>query len=357
MFTVKEINRLYLPVTVSGFGEKEGKPKMQSTQHATIEPINEVLQGPLAWSAADLKESDWKHELSSQCLDEIKSVLGHLERHPLPTILLSPSDFTMPACEAVMISIRKNLDEGCGFALVDRLPIDGMSKEEGKAIYWLLSSMLSRPVAQKLDGTMIYDVHDTGAKAAAGSGVRPDKTNIDLTFHNDNSYNDPMPDYVGLLCLQPAKSGGVSKVMSFQTAHNALLEKRSNVLHRLYAPFIFDRQREFFPGEDETISAPVFDRDGELTARLGIHQVRNAYEMTAMPMDEETTAAIDALEQVFDDPDLQFRFTMEAGQIQFVNNKVIGHSRTEFQDFDDLDKRRHLVRIWMRDKGDRSYCG
>jgi len=48
---------------------------------------------------------------------------------------------------------------------------------------------------------------------------------------------------------------------------------------------------------------------------------------------------------------------MQAGQFQFVNNKVIGHSRTQFEDFEEPDERRHLVRLWMRDKGDRSYPG
>ena len=36
--------------------------------------------------------------------------------------------------------------------------------------------MFERPVAQKWDGTMIYDVRDTGKKP--GNGVRPDITNV-----------------------------------------------------------------------------------------------------------------------------------------------------------------------------------
>ena len=79
--------------------------------------------------------------------------------------------------------------------------------------------------------------------------------------------------------------------------------------------------------------------------------------MQGEEMDSETAQAISALEDVFSDPTLQFQFMMEAGQIQYVNNKAIGHSRTEFEDFDDPDSRRHLVRIWMREKGGRAYPG
>ena len=111
---------------------------------------------------------------------------------------------------------------------------------EATALYWLLSSIVSRPVAQKLDGTMIYDVLDTGEEALPGSGVRPDKTNIEIRFHNDNAYNDSPPDYVGLLCLRQAMSGGHSRVLSFHTAHNALLARYPKRLPRLHQPFWFD---------------------------------------------------------------------------------------------------------------------
>jgi len=320
-------------------------------------PLTEPLSGPRAWQAADLQESDWRHPIDAACRVEIAAIVSRLRSGPIATKSLRPDAFDMDHCRALMARVKHGLESGCGFALIDRLPMAEMTKDEATAVYWLLSSLICRPVAQKLDGTLVYDVHDTGKKALPGSGVRPDKTNIDLTFHNDNSYNDPMPDFVGLLCLRPAKRGGVSRVMSFETAHNALLSRHRDVLARLYEPFIFDRQREHAPNEPETIFAPVFENKGGLRARLGIHQVRNGYEMTGSAMNTETRRAIAALEDVFADSSLQFQFAMTAGQFQYVNNKVIGHSRTEFEDFEDPDARRHLVRLWMRSQGDLAYSG
>ena len=86
-----------------------------------------------------------------------------------------------------MQQAREELEEGVGFVLIDRLPMDRWSREQAKAAYWLLCSMVERPVAQKWDGTMIYDVRDTGKKP--GNGVRPDITNVEQNFHSDNSYN------------------------------------------------------------------------------------------------------------------------------------------------------------------------
>src|SRR5215831_12069652 len=225
-----------------------------------------LIEGPSAWVGRDVQPANYRIELSAACNDEIRLAAGEIRAYPLPTIVLRPEDFAMPACREQMARVRDILDHGVRFAIVDRLPVSEMDSHEATAIYWLLSSMVSRPVAQKLDGTLIYDVLDTGQEALAGSGVRPDKTNIEIRFHNDNAYNNTPPDYVGLLCLRQAMSGGHSRVISFHTAHNALLARHPNELPRLYQPFWFDRQREYRVGEPPIFSAPVFENTAAVKA-------------------------------------------------------------------------------------------
>jgi alpha-ketoglutarate-dependent taurine dioxygenase len=232
-----------------------------------------------------------------------------------------------------------------------------LASEQATAIYWLLASMVSRPVAQKLDGTMIYDVLDTGQQALPGSGVRPDKTNIEIRFHNDNAYNATPPDYIGLLCLRQAQSGGHSRVISFHTAHNELTARDPDRLERLYRPFWFDRQREYHPGDSAIFAAPVFEDEGELKARFSAHQIGGGYALRGEPLDAEGEAAIAALLEIFNDEDLSVDFDLEPGQIQFVHNRVLGHSRTAFVDHPEPERRRHLVRLWLRDHGRRAYAG
>src|SRR5215468_3116247 len=181
-----------------------------------------LIEGPSAWVGRDAQPANYRIELSAACHDEIRRAVDEMRSYPLPTIVLRPEDFAMPACREQMARVQHILDRGVRFAIVDRLPVDELDAKEATAIYWLLSSMVSRPVAQKLDGTLIYDVLDTGQQALPGSGVRPDKTNIEIRFHNDNAYNESPPDYVGLLCLRQAQSGGHSRVVSFSTVHNRL---------------------------------------------------------------------------------------------------------------------------------------
>src|SRR5215510_29506 len=116
------------------------------------------IDGASVWTRRDVCPGEYFVELSAACLDEIRRAVDEIRAYPLPTILRAPDDFAMPSCRREMARVRDILDHGRRFAIVDRLPLDEMSTDEATAIYWLLSSMVSRPVAQKLDGTMIYDV-------------------------------------------------------------------------------------------------------------------------------------------------------------------------------------------------------
>ena len=320
-------------------------------------PLLTPIEAPSAWRRRDLREADYRVELSPACLDEISRAADEMRCHPLPTILRQPAEFDMPNCAAAMACVRDMLDRGAGFALVDRLPVADLGDEAARAVYWLLASMVARPVAQKLDGTMIYDVHDTGRAALPGSGVRPDQTNIELKFHNDNSYNAAPPDYVVLLCLRPAKSGGHSRVASFHSIYNEVLARRPGLLPRLHRPFRFDRQREFHPGEDPVFSAPVFEWASELRARFSAHQIRGGYALSQDPIDSEGAAALAVMLEIFDDETLSADFNLEPGQMQFVHNRALGHSRTAFEDHAEPGRRRHLIRLWLRDRGRRAYAG
>jgi alpha-ketoglutarate-dependent taurine dioxygenase len=319
--------------------------------------LDHVVEGKRAWVRADIRREDWFFQLSPECLSELKAILPQLRKQKQPVERIKPERFQLTACRELMRRVQTALDDGVRFAVVDRLPMDEISDEEANALYWILSSLLARPVQQKLTGTMIYEVHDTGRKAGPGTGVRPDQTNMDQFFHNDNSYNTTQPEYVALLCVRPAKTGGVSQVISFYTVHNELVRAHREVLPRLYRPFWFDRQKEYSPGEPEVISAPMFSYDGRLRARLGLFQARNGYTLMNETMDQEAVTAIDTLKSIFADDSLTFDFVMKRGQIQYVNNLELCHRRTVFEDYEDPKEKRLLIRIWLRNAGATRYQG
>ncbi len=317
--------------------------------------INREIDGPIAWTRATLASGDGRVCLDQECLTELMAVAVLLRANPLPVPALNPADFDLTHCRRAMAGIRSALELGPGFAIVDRLPLERIERAEAVSLFWLLASLIARPVAQKWDGTMVYDVRDTGRPP--GNGVRPDITNIEQSFHTDNSYNLCPPEYVGLLCLHPAMEGGVSRIVSLVSAHNEM-RRRPDLLSRLYEPFYFDRQREHAPGDTMVTRHPIFEVDAErLHGRLSRFQVRNGQALAGVALDAEGEAALDELDRIMERPDLRMDFHFDAGQIQFVNNRQIAHKRTAFSDWPEPERKRHLVRLWLRDRGRPFYNG
>src|SRR5258708_5371953 len=304
-----------------------------------------AITGPQAWSAASLGAADWTVPIPEDCLEELRRVLRHSRAHPLPMLLTTPDELELDACRMLMRRVGDQLENGTMFAVLDRLPVEEMSLEESTTLYWLLSSLLARPVAQKLDGTMTYLVRDTGAVLKPGSGIRPTVTNVELNFHNDNSYNETPPEIVALLCHSQAKEGGLSRVISAYTVHNRLLERAPELLARLYRPFWYDRHREYFDGEPDTFASPIFAYDGTLTARLALLEIHGGYTLRGERPDDESEAALKLVEAVLAEPDLPVTLRFEPGQIQYVNNRATGHSRTAFVDGERPEEKRLLVRL------------
>lgn len=315
------------------------------------------LESPMTWVAETMLPHDGVVTLETRHIDELRVVARELAANPLPTEALRPDYFDMPACRSLMNAVRKQLNEGMGFAIIDRLPIDEFGSETSQKLYWVLMSMIGVTVAQKWDGTMLYDVTDTKLQTGAGNGVRSSKTNAAQGYHVDNAFNLP-PDFASLLCLQTAIEGGISGLISFETVYNILLERYSDLLPRLYQPFYYDRQREHAPGESLTHEKPMIEYDGKNIAfNFSPRIIRQGYELAGLEMDGPAKAALEALREITESQGLGKSFTFERGQIQIVNNRQLGHRREGFTDHIEPSKRRHLVRIWIRNSGRPFYMG
>ena len=310
----------------------------------------------LLWRGDTLPADAGKVRLPAGVLRELEAVAASLDRDPLPLLVLRPEDFSLDEARAFMREVKTQIDEDLGFAIVDRLPVERWSLAATRAIWWLLASLVARPVAQKWDGTSIYDVTDLGRPP--GNGVRPDVTNYEQNFHTDNSYNNEPPHYVGLLCVRTAMEGGVSGIVSFATAHEEMRKRHPELLDRLFKPYYFDRQREHAPDDVMTTYHPMFERHGgKLIARLSRFQVTNGHKLAGVPLDNEGVAALEAFEAILNEPGIAARFHFEPGQMQLIDNRALGHKRTGFKDWPEAERKRLLVRLWLRDTGSRAYNG
>ena len=249
-----------------------------------------------------------------------------------------------------METVRGKLVDGPGLAVVDRVPVEEYSAEESKAIGWLLAGILGRIVAQKWDGTRLYDVKDSGQPL--GYGVRRSVTNLGQPFHTDGPWLWQPPAFVGLFCLATARAGGESRVRSLAAAHNAMRARHPRLLGRLYAPVHWDRQAEHGPDEARWSTHPVFASDGSaLAARYYDDYITNGQKLAGEPLDAEAADALAALREIVDAPEEWVEFRIEQGQLQYLNNRQIAHSRTAFRDAGEPGQIRHMLRLWNREEG------
>ena len=307
-----------------------------------------------AWRRETLTPRDWLVPMPPRCLEELDAAVEEIRRNPLPTLLLSPDQFALSGCAELMGRVRALLRDGIGLAVVGRIPVERYAAEENRALCWLLSQLVERPVAQAWNGAMLYDVRDTGRTLEYG--VRRSITNLDLTFHTDGPWLDIPPHFVGLYCVNPAEEGGVSRFVSFGTAHNEIRRRHPRLLPRLYRTFPWDRQAEHAPGDTKAGAQPVFQYDGDaLVGRFNERLIETGAELTGAPLDAEGRDALDAMREVVDSPDLWVEFTIERGQIQYLNNRAFAHSRTDFRDAPEPERKRHMIRVWTREEGRRTF--
>ena len=309
--------------------------------------LNEIVTDRRAWTSETVDDfSEWCYTLSDSCLSELD---GALKEHVGSISTLQISEATRLACEQCLRPALEALQSGRGFAIIEHLPVEYYSVEEAQAAYWLVGQYLGLPIGQNIEGTLLYDVRDTGQDVK--EGARFSVTNSESSFHTDGAFGTQVPEVVGLLCLKTAQSGGRSQLISAYAVHNALHEQAPEVLEALYTSFCFDRRGQVLPGEDAIKKTPVFSLNREsLIMRYLRFYIDVGHREADVPLTFEQERALDAVDELLKQPEMCVEFDLKPGQMLFTNNNWILHNRTAFEDYADFEQRRHYVRLWLMEK-------
>jgi alpha-ketoglutarate-dependent taurine dioxygenase len=296
-----------------------------------------------AWQADSIDApSSWHLPLPARCRADLDVFSRDLSR-PVTAFLL-PADLRAAWGEA-LAPVRDALERGRGFVLLEAPP-GRYSDDDLRLLYWLVGQALGRPVEQNVQGALLYDVRDTGQDVR--SGARFSVTNAESGFNTDNSFGSEVVDYVGLLCLKTARNGGVNHVVSAYAAVNELLSRRPEAVEVLAGPFHVDRRGGLRPGDAPTARFPVLRRDGqELTCRYLRYWIEAGHDKAGQPLTPGQRAALDALDAVLGEPARRVEFALRPGEMLFLNNRWLFHNRTAFEFRVVLERRRHLVRLWL----------
>lgn len=302
---------------------------------------HQKIDEPTLWTGPELAtRGDWQHTLTSAEIDEISAAVKSVGARPWDS--LQVEDFPLPTLAPKLNAAQQALEHGSGSFFLHGWPVEDFDLEDNRRVFWGLSRHLGTPVSQSAKGEKIFDVTDSGFKVGHPKARGPN-TRKGLSFHCDRC------DVIGFMCVRAAKTGGENLLVSSAAVHNRILETRPDLLQALYEPWYYKTHNVDTSNDDPWCRQPIFAlQDGKLVAYILRVLIDRAYEMPELPdMTPLQKEALDYLEEVCADPSLHYEFRQEPGDLLFVNNFVNFHSRTEFEDHDDPEKKRLLFRIWL----------
>ena len=195
---------------------------------------------------------------------------------------------------------------------------------------------LGQPVCQNPRGDLLGEVMNVGD--IHDKNTRVYETNLYLPYHSDPS------DVVGLMCVRKARQGGLSSLVSVAAIYNEILDKHRELLGLYYRPIHFAHLCEPQPS-----LSPIFSyHQGKLSCRYLRQYIELGADICKLPLSRVEIEALDVFDRVMADPALRLDMMLEPGDLQFANNYAVLHSRTEFEDHEDLALRRKMLRLWLK---------
>ncbi|MGI9262913.1 MAG: TauD/TfdA family dioxygenase [Woeseiaceae bacterium] len=311
-------------------------PKRQKCAHAWYGP--ELNNDPTAWII----------ELGDAEIDEIEVATARIGRRGIPIVDITRENFLLPQLGKKLEALSEQLVKGIGFALLRRIPVERYDIEVAANMFYGIGAHLGSARMQNAMGHVLGHVRDLDMRSDAPD-VRIYQTNERQTFHTDSS------DVVGLLCLKKAKQGGESLLVSAVTIYNEMLESRPDLTKLLFDPVATDRRGEIPEGSQPFFSIPVLSWEhGYLTVMYQRQYIDSAQRFeSAMRLTPEHVEALDLFDELANDPGLNLSMQLEPGDLQFVYNHALLHDRTGFEDWPQIEDRRHLLRLWLSVPNDR----
>ena len=298
-----------------------------------------------AWLGRDIQDGDeWIYRLGDGEIAEIDAALRHLQSTGRQIPDIRKEHFPLGRFARTLRLLQTEIESGLGIALIRGLPRDRYSAEEMGLIYWGIGAHFGRAVAQNAQGDVLGHVRDLGRDQYKDMHARGYQTASLLPFHNDSC------DIVGLCCIETARSGGLSAVASSISVYNALLRSRPDLVKALAEPFYADRRGEESEGQKPYYVSPVFIwHKGRMFNRFNRTFINSAQRFNEVPrLTDLQIEALDAVAALCKDPAFRLDMKLERGDMQFVNNYCVLHSRTAYEDHHEEERKRHLLRLWLR---------
>jgi Taurine catabolism dioxygenase TauD, TfdA family len=304
-----------------------------------------AIEGSAAWRGRNLGISrDFTHQLTDAEIAEIDAAVQVIMRAGIDHIAIDCRNFALPQLGARLLLIRDDvLLAGRGFMVIRGLPVERYSIQEAASAFLGIGAYFGKPVSQNGKGHILGHVKDLG-RSIDDPTARIYQTTHRQTFHTDSA------DIVALLCLKTAKAGGLSRTVSSIFLYNEMFRRRPDLAAVLFEPICFDRRGEVPADKRGYYETPIFHWYAD---RLSViygnrYYIESAQRFPGAPrLTAKQTEALDLFDALANDPSNYLDIEFKPGDIQLIHNHVILHDRTDYEDWPQPERKRHLLRLWL----------
>jgi hypothetical protein len=294
----------------------------------------------------------WIHRLSAADIDGLDHALKTTQaRGHTGCETMTKEDFPLTKATADMLDlVLDKIENDMGMFVLRGIPVGNYTKDEMRMMYWGIGLHMGTAVSQSGKGDFVGDVKNFGDSinswTQTGRGYMSRKR---LDFHSDSA------DVVSLIVLNTAKEGGLSKICSAIAVRNRIAATRPDLLEVLYEDFFWSWKGYQKEGERPWYHYPMYsEQDGRFSCRKILPHIYSGQDFPDVPrLTDKQKEALAYIDELTNDETLYFSMMFEQGDIQFLNNHITHHARSEFVDGDTMETRRHLLRLWLSPKNSR----
>jgi hypothetical protein len=293
----------------------------------------------MIWRGGDFTKDQIAFDLTTRHAAALEDVLHRTATADIAEIM--PADCRHPALDADLERVFDEIQEGRGIVIVRGIPVANHSVEDVKRMFWTLGAHFGRGVSQSARGDVLGMVRDETPPGSEES-ARGYTSRRELSLHVD------LAQIVGLMCVRQARTGGKSQYAAGLAIHNEIAATRPDLLPVLYRGFPYHRRGEEAADQPciTPYDIPVFSvRDRQMSVFMVREIFNAAFRELKRAFTPQEIEAIDTFRATAQR--LQFETRLEAGEASFLNNYTVMHARSEFEDWDALEKKRLMLRLWL----------
>ena len=303
-----------------------------------------------SWLGSELQDRQdlWKTFLSLELIDDLEQAANNFLSLGIDISKINPDNFPLRIFNKHLSELSIKLLDGIGFEVITGLPVYRYSAEMIAIIFCGIGAYLGDARSQNSDGHLLGHVRDIGANPN-DQNTRIYQTSQRQTFHTDSA------DVVGLLCVNEAKEGGDSLLVSAVTIFNQIVELRPDLVEYLFDPIATDRRGEVPTGELPFLTIPPLSLENNLLTVFYQRQYIDSAQRFSgvLKLSKKHIEALDLFDSLANNTSLHLSMRLRPGDMQFVYNHAFLHDRTGFVDWTDSSKKRHLLRLWLSMPNDR----